>query len=343
MTLDRLLAEQQLSPALQRYEWVLLSPKNAQYSLPLRAITHIKTGILQSHAWEQTELYHATRNDILLNFCNTGSIIHPRQFVLIHDACVYRHPEFYSKPYVLLHQLLGKLLARNSIIGTVSHFSRSELTALLAPASPIGVFYNGADHLRHITANTTIIERLRLQATPFFLCIGSLTKNKNVRLAVKAFEQLNHASAWLVIVSGGNKTIFGSEELPSANNVIHAGRLSDAEIAGLYAAAQAFIFPSIYVYPSLYEGFGLPPLEAMHHGCPVLATTAPAVQEICGDAASYFDPHNANALAQLMRQTLDGTINRAALAEKHAARVKLFTWEKNAHSIARMIEDQLCV
>ncbi|MBY0428373.1 MAG: glycosyltransferase family 4 protein [Alphaproteobacteria bacterium] len=288
-----------------------------------------KTGNFQGHAWEQIDLFWAARRHTLLNFCNSGAILHSRQFVMIHDACVYRHPEFFGKNYRLLHQTLGKLLAKNSLIGTVSKFSRCELATLLnIPPQSIGVFYNGLDHMSRVQPEPAIIQKHSLQNTPYFLCIGSLSKNKNVQVAIDAITQLDHKNLRLVVVGGGNKNIFGNQNQKDTDTVIFTGRLSDEEIAALLQHAKAFVFPSIY------EGFGLPPLEAMVMGCPVLATTADAVMEVCAEYARYFDANDASALANLMQQTLN-TANEQT--EKQKAYLATFTWEQSARSIAHFI------
>ena len=332
LALDKLLTDARLPTPLQQVEWVILTPQHTPHNLSLNTITIEAVGHLTGHAWEQIDLYWAARHHTLLNFCNSGSVIHPRQFVMIHDACVYRHPECYGTTYRILHQLLGKMLARNSAIGTVSNFSQSELATILnLPPPSMGMFYNGVDHMDRITPNATIIQKHNLQNTPYFLCIGSLTKNKNIQLAVEALSKIDNKDVRLVVVGAGNKRIFGNEPLNAMNNVIFTGRLSDAEIAALLQHAKAFIFPSIY------EGFGLPPLEAMSMGCPVIASTAKAVMEVCAEHALYFDAHDASALAKLMQQILNTSTERCALSEQQKTHLASFTWENTARNIADFI------
>jgi glycosyltransferase involved in cell wall biosynthesis len=125
--------------------------------------------------------------------------------------------------------------------------------------------------------------------------------------------------------------VFGSAGLPEPGaDVLLPGRLDDAEVAGLMQGARALIFPSIY------EGFGIPPLEAFVNECPVLASTAPAVQEVCGDAADYFEPHDDATLARLMTMLLDdhdGALRRDRLA-KGAQCVARYTWRGSAKILA---------
>lgn len=109
------------------------------------------------------------------------------------------------------------------------------------------------------------------------------------------------------------------------------GRLTDHEIAALYLRATAFVFPS------LYEGFGVPPLEAMLFGCPVIATTADAVRETCGDAAAYFDPLNAGELRQRMLERLEAGTISADERRKQQLRLEKYSWSQSASDLLRFL------
>ncbi len=100
------------------------------------------------------------------------------------------------------------------------------------------------------------------------------------------------------IVGASQANVFGKAEAALPPGAVATGRLSDAEVAALYANATAFVFPS------LYEGFGIPPLEALSYGCRVLASNIPPVQEVCGEAATYFDPLSEADIARAMRQAI---------------------------------------
>ena len=156
-----------------------------------------------------------------------------------------------------------------------------------------------------------------------------MTKNKNVDTAIRAAEQLGRADFPLVVVGGDNSKVFGGGATESRAGVVIAGRLKDEEIAALFARAAAFVFPS------LYEGFGVPPLEAMYFACPVIASSADAVRETCDDAAVYFDPLNAGELSARMRERIElGRISPAE-QEKQRQRLMTYSWAKSA---AAMLE-----
>ena len=184
--------------------------------------------------------------------------------VVIHDAAVFRTPENFDRRYAMIHQALGKALALTSTIGTVSEFSRHELSEVLKiPAERIFTAPNGAEHLKDSEIDPGILDRLELEAGRFFLFVGSPTRNKNLPLAIEAFTRLADPSAKLVVVGSLSGTVFRNSGDLDRPGVVLPGYLHDAEISALYQSATALVFPS------RYEGFGIPPLEAMMRGCPV--------------------------------------------------------------------------
>lgn len=330
--MDRLLISGDAPRALVETEWQLLLPPDANVTIDLKRIEGVKVGRRSGHAWDQIDLAQHARNGRLLSLANSGPVFHPRHLVVIHDAQVFQRPEFFSWTYLTAHRSLGYLLARTATIATVSDFSRHELAAVLrlAPTS-IPVFSNSAEHFAATVPDLSIIERLGLKPYHFFLSVGSMTRNKNIALAVQAAKQLNRSDMPLVVVGGGNSKVFQGGSTAADDNVIMTGRLTDEEIAALYSRAAAFVFPS------LYEGFGVPPLEAMAFGCPVIATTADAVRETCGDAASYFNPLDASELCQRMTERI--TAGRISDDERKRQQVRLetFSWRKSANAMLQFL------
>jgi glycosyltransferase involved in cell wall biosynthesis len=111
------------------------------------------------------------------------------------------------------------------------------------------------------------------------------------------------------------------------------GRLTDGEIVALYRHALALVFPS------LYEGFGIPPLEAMVHGCPVLAADIPAVHEVCGDAALYFNAHDVADCTHCLQEFLDDPAKAESLRQKGIARYSEFSWSKSAGQVLQRLTE----
>jgi len=330
--MDRLLAAGEAAQPLLEAEWLLLTPPNAKAALDLAVVRTRQVGRRTGHAWDQVDLARAAAGGRLISLANSGPVLHRNHLVVLHDAQVFRRPDFFSRSYLMLHRTLGHLLARTATIATVSDFSRRELAAALRlTPSAIPVFSNSAEHFAATVPDFGIIDRLRLAPHRYFLFVGSMTKNKNVSLAIQASERLGRADIPLVVVGGDNNKVFSDRPTATTTGVVMAGRLSDEEIAALFSRANAFIFPS------LYEGFGVPPLEAMFFACPVIASTAEAVRETCGDAAAYFDPLNVEELHQRMVERIAaGSISDHEL-QRQKERLAAYSWDKSAAAMLRFL------
>lgn len=280
------------------------------------------------HAWEQFHLPRAAHGSTLLNLCNSGPVLPRQSLTVIHDALVYDLPGNFSRPYRTMHRTLGRLIARRSRIATVSGFSRDRLAAVLDldPAT-IPVIPNAADHVDAIVPDTTIVDTLGLTPGRFLLFVGSFAPNKNLPRALEAFARVAQPDDRLVLVGAAVKSFAqnGMDAVPPG--VILPGRISDAALMGLYRDARALVFPS------LYEGFGIPPLEMMRFGRPVLAGDIPPVREVCGDAALYVDPMSVDSIAAGMARMLRDDTLVETLAARTVARAHAYTWAASADDL----------
>ncbi len=161
------------------------------------------------------------------------------------------------------------------------------------------------------------------------MVLGNLAPNKNIPVTIRALERIPNPSVRLVLIGGRPETIFTVPSLQPDPRLVLAGRCSDAEIAALLAQARGLLFPS------LYEGFGIPPLEALAQGCPAVVSDIPATHEVCADAALYFDPTDAAALADHMTQLL--TAPDPARREAGFRRADRYAWSRSAE----ILEDLL--
>ncbi|WP_324808302.1 glycosyltransferase family 1 protein [Sphingomonas sp. LY29] len=306
----------------------ILVPAGAHVDLPLSAMSVERVGRRQGHSWEQFDLGRAARHDVLISLANSGPVLHRRHLVVVHDAAVFRFGENYGFRYRTLHRALGRLLARTAQLATVSRFSQCELARFLRLApNRILVAGNGSEHLAGAVADEGVIERLGLIDRRFLLTVGTASHNKNLALALAAWAKLPSSAARLVVVGPINDRVFAASGLSAINGVVLAGRLSDDALTALYRHANALVFPS------RYEGFGIPPVEAMANGCPVLAAAIPPVQEVCGDEARYFDPDDADGLARLMTERLESTLDLAE-TDRLRARAAGASWASSAAKIA---------
>jgi glycosyltransferase involved in cell wall biosynthesis len=317
--------------------WVLLCPPGgmppALSRIEVQVVGSARAGL---HVWEQAFLPRASRDGLLVNLAGSAPAFAVRQACTLHDAAVFDRPEAYSKRFRSWYRWLFRHLARTAVtVTTVSAFSRDRLVERLAiPAARIAVIHSGGDHLEAIAADPSFLAMHGLAGRRFLLAVGSENVNKNIAALVEAFAMLGDDDPLLVIAGGSHRSVFASSGhvRASAARVRRLGAVDDAGLKALYGAAEALVFVS------LYEGFGLPPLEAMSCGCPVLASTAASIPEVCGNAAHYVDPASATAIADGLKTLLGAPDLRAELVQRGRKRLALFTWDSAAARLQAHLE-----
>ncbi|TYS17743.1 glycosyltransferase family 4 protein [Rossellomorea vietnamensis] len=312
-----------------QFEFTILVPKNSLKDLKLKKVKVKEIGVLQGHLWEQLLLPLYTIGRPLINFCNTGPIFKRKQTVFIHDAAVFMKPEGFSKIFVIWYKLLFRLLSlcSNQII-TVSNFSKEELQKnILSIRNEIEVIKLGVDHIENIQSDNGILERFNLKKDGFLLAVGSLHPNKNFEVLLSSFDQMKEFEGDVVIAGGIDKKVISKEISEFGGKIKHVGYVSDEELCSLYSNAKVFIFPSIY------EGFGLPPVEAMKLGCPVIASNAASIPEICQDGAIYFDPKNSAELIEKIHLVYDNKFDILDLTFKGAEIAEEYKWRKTVEEL----------
>lgn len=300
-------------------------------NIPIRTV-----GNLKGHLWEQMELPFYTRDGVLINLCNTGPILKRNQTVTIHDAAVFTVPQAFSFIFrTWYRRLLPILGARARRIITDSVFSQKELVRFCdIPRERLDVIYLGKEHMIAQAADDSIIKAYNLPDKRYVLAVSSLSPNKNFGSIVKALDLLQEESLPVVITGGVNPKVFRGGNLSLPSNIRYVGYVSDPQLRALYEHAGCF------VYPSFYEGFGLPPLEAMALGCPVIVSNAASLPEVCGPAALYCDPHNPRDIAAKIKLVMNNPALRSEQQEKAMKQASLFTWEKCAAQLWSMIKDE---
>jgi len=312
---------------------VFVSPKNILHTKIADELNVKTIGINIGHLWEQLDLpLHLKRlgNPLLLNLVNTAPLSYMNQIIAIHDLAFLRHPEWFSKKFYLFYKtLIPKIAKKARRIITVSNFSKIEIVNLLKISSQkVEIIYNGISEKFFFDPS--------IKKENFILAVSSLDPRKNFKNLILAFKGLDLRDYKLVIVGSENK-VFSNVEIRNLikkiPNVEFTGYVSDDKLVKLYQKAKLF------VYPSLYEGFGIPPLEAMACGTPVVVSNVASLPEVCGDAAYYVNPYDVNDIARGMETVLKDENLQRELIQKGLERVKLFSWEKSAKKLLRIIEE----
>jgi glycosyltransferase involved in cell wall biosynthesis len=188
---------------------------------------------------------------------------------------------------------------------------------------------NGWKHLQQADAEPGMSSRLFSGNQPYFLVVGGFAPGKNLAVVARAVEGILNPGFRVVVVGGANSAVFA--QVAMSERFVMAGRISDGTLKSLYSGALALIFPS------LYEGFGLPLLEAMACNCPVIASDIPSTREIAGNVPTYFDPANADQLSTIMLDYFRAQPGSSAFGKAAAERLAEYDWLASAKSILKAI------
>lgn len=314
-----------------------------------------------NHFWEQFTLPRLAKRynvDILHSPANMAPLLYRGKSVVhIHDLCFVVNPQWYSFSFRTLYNLLIPRLARRAAkVITNSNNSRNDLLQFCNLASErVSFVYWAVDDIfvkpilpapslgRAQANDSTASESLapgalaKPEGSPwsngdYILYVGSFDPRKNIRTLVEAYENMRNNKPELkhkLILIGGESPLFGDVRLnikTYKDDVVFKGFVEDNLLRDFYRHA------SLVVYPSLYEGFGLPPLEAMASGTPVVTSRTSSIPEVVGDAAVMVSPYDVDELAFQMGRVLEDPELRADLIAKGYAQVKRFNWYRVARN-----------
>ncbi|HEX6408749.1 MAG TPA: glycosyltransferase family 1 protein [Gemmatimonadales bacterium] len=329
LALDRELGSS--SELRKQYSFRLVAPSGERRQIALNHISTVEVGRLRGQQWEQLELPAYTAGRLLLNLCNTAPV-GVRSIVVIHDASVFAVPQAYSPAFRSWYRILIPLLGRRALrLITVSDFSRKELSRRAGiPPDKFDILPLGADHVLHAPADKGVFHRLPVGPGRYILSVGSRSPHKNLGALIAAVAALGVKQLPLVLAGGANARVFAGSVRSESS--IDAGYVTDGELRALYENALCFVFPS------LYEGFGLPPLEAMLCGCPALVSNAGSLPEVCGSGARYCNPGNPDDIARGIREIVAEPGVREQQIRAGAARAREFTWQRSVHELISILD-----
>ena len=250
------------------------------------------------------------------------------------DFSPFKHPECHDRELIeYFNKYFWKNISRADHIITISNFVRNEaINDYGFPPEKVTTIHLGHDSavFKRIPVEKCLdVKRRYSLPDKFILCVGSIEPRKNLLRLIHAYQRLpiNLRDEHKLVLTGfrgwENKEIMALIKALEGD-VIYTGYVEEKDLAALYNLARLFVFPSIY------EGFGLPPLEAMACGCPVIAANSSSLPEVCGDAAVYIDPHDTENMATKIEEVLLDEKLLKELRIKGQDRAKLFEWDESA-------------
>ena len=293
-----------------------------------------KIGSLKGILWEQIELplflSRQKNKPLLLNLTNTAPLYYSNQVISIMDMTTFINPSWFTKKFSYYYQwLIPKIARKSKMIFTISNNSKKDIIQYTRVVeNKIKVLYCGISDIFSSTtiSNTDIVCRLGLKDRVYIIAVSSLDPRKNFKCLIEAFLEIN--SEVLLVIVGSKGRVFENEALAQLNlnseKIIFTGYIQDEELKELYRSALCFI------YPSLYEGFGIPPLEAMASGCPTIVSNTSSLPEVCGQASLYVDPYSKQSIIEGIMKMLQSKSIRINLIDKGFENVKRFSWKATA-------------
>ncbi len=317
-----------------RNDLVFIAPHGIRLHESAKALDVQCIGHNKGHLWEQLDLplyLRRQKNPLLVSISSTGPMLYRNQIATHHDINYVRFPQSYTRLFRLAYRTITPiLLSRIKTLITSSSFSRTEISGfygfaenkvLVVPAAVSDSFTPRPPHA---------------DAPRYLLAVSSHAAHKNFSRLIQAFLSLRDHNDLQLHIVGATTGVFADPNLQRLAcrdpRIRFLGRLSDAELIEQYQGAIAFVFPS------LYEGFGIPPLEAQACGCPVLAANAASIPEVLQASALYFDPLDVGHMAAAMHRVLVDAPLRQALRIHGLNNVRRFSWNVSAQRLSQRID-----
>lgn len=312
------------------YKVEVLIPNIDNCSLKLKNIKIIRygkrgrTGFL----WRQFDFPHYINKEKAISVDFTlGLTFHGSDVVCLHDCIHENYPDDFIGLKAKIKRLSYLIRAKRNVkkarkIITVSETSKKELVKFYRiPENKIAVIYNAWQHIERIEPDDSILKKFNIHAGEFFFSLGSQLPHKNFKWILEAAKQ-NPKETF--VVTGSNHVRKNNDHYEGTNNIIFTGFLSDGEIKSLMSNCKCFIFPS------LYEGFGIPPLEAMSVGRKCIISNMRSLPEVYGNSVWYIDPYEYNDIniERIMTENIDD----------NSIVLRKFSWRSSAQKLNEVLE-----
>lgn len=317
--------------------FVFIAPRNVIHKELAKELDVKIAGINTGHIWEQIDLPLYLKKQgypLILNLVNTAPLFYKNKMVTIMDLSWKHFPDAIFKRFYMWYKfLIPKILKSSKFVFTLSDFSKNDLkTQFNIEGSKIEIIS---------CAISENFKYLNLKREKVILSVASLQPYKNLTGLIKAFILLKEHNKLLdfklVLVGGYNKKVFAKTNVfelsKNRNDITFTGYLSDEDLVQYYNKS------SLFVFPSFFEGFGIPPLEAMSCGCPCVVSNAASLPEVCGDAAYYVNPYSIEDIARGIEKVLTDENLRHNLIEKGFENVKRFSWENSAKQMIKVFNE----
>lgn len=287
-------------------------------------------GKFQGQIWEQVSLpvfLMKNKNPLLINFVGIAPIFYKNKIMFLYDLAFKHHPEWFSYSFQKLYNLLIPMSIRNTrkIITDSNYVKQDIVNTFDIAQNKMEVIY-AAPSEKFINKN--------LHREKIILTVSSIDPRKNLTRVIKAFNELD-SEYKLVVVGQKNKTFskVGIDNLDTGDNVIFTGYLTDKELIDLYNRAELFI------YASLFEGFGIPPLEAQACGCACIISNSTSLPEIYKNSVEYFDPNSIDSIKVKLEGVLNDKNKRKKLQKKSGRNSMRYKWEVSTGKMILLIEE----
>jgi glycosyltransferase involved in cell wall biosynthesis len=282
---------------------------------------------------DNIDIYHGLSNEIPFGIRKSGV----KSVVTIHDLIFLRYPELYPFIDRFIYNKKFRYACENAdAIVAVSQQTKDDIMEFYKiPSERIRVIYQDCKEIFHPSATLRVREEILKKYSlnkPYILCVSSFSERKNQKRLIEAFQQLGLKDYELILVGGKSKYSEQIFEIPPSG-VRGLFSVPSTDLPALYQGA------ALFVYPSFFEGFGIPIVEALHSGVPVVAATGSCLEEAGGDGALYANPLDVNDLADKMRQVLTNQTLRNDLIFKGKEHVKQFSSERIAGQLMELYRE----